>query len=508
MTAMPLPRLVITGASGFIGRHLLESLKERYRIVGMARRSQAQCGAPFHDNIAWVQVDIGDREPLSRAFEAIRADGGADILIHLAAHYDFTGENHPEYWRTNVEGLRNVLEECRGLGLRKFVFASSVAACQFPPPGETLTEQSPADGDHVYAVTKRIGEDMLYEFRDVPSCIVRFAALFSDWCEYPPLYFFLETWLSSAWNARILGGKGQSAIPYLHVRDLGSFFRRLLANVDELSPREVVIASTTSTASHEELFRLATLHEYGSPRKPVHMPTALARIGVVALDLVGRLLGKRPFERPWMMRYVDRDLAVDPSSTYERLGWQPRERLLITRRMPFLLENRKRDPGEWHRANRAAMKEVRIRANLRIHRLLEKHHDEIRDRFAAAILADSERFPTYQGVNPDIMSWRFTIVLRHLLNAVRTGDRGLFTGYCRDLASKRHEQGFGAGELCGALDVLETACVETLLADDEAEGLREPLQRLLTMTIQFGCDQVMETYEELEGELYGEPASP
>ncbi len=174
----------------------------------MARRSQAQCGAPFHDNIAWVQVDIGDREPLARAFEAIRADGGADILIHLAAHYDFTGENHPEYWRTNVEGLRNVLEESRGLNLRRFIFASSVAACQFPPSGELLTEQSPADGDHVYAVTKRIGEDMLYEFRDIPSCIVRFAALFSDWCEYPPLYFFLETWLSKAGTRRSSGARG------------------------------------------------------------------------------------------------------------------------------------------------------------------------------------------------------------------------------------------------------------------------------------------------------------
>jgi nucleoside-diphosphate-sugar epimerase len=501
---MKLPRLVITGASGFIGRHLLESLKERYRIVGMARRSQSRCGAPFHDNITWFQVDIGDREPLAKAFEAIRESGGADILIHLAAHYDFTGEDHPEYWRTNVEGLRNVLEESRRLKLDRFVFASSVAACDFPPPGTFLTEDSPPDGDHIYAVTKRLGEAMLAEFADVPSCIVRFAALYSDWCEYPPLYFFFETWLSRIWNARMLGGRGRSAIPYMHVRDLGSFFRRLLAVADTIEPREVFLATPSETASHRQLFELSTLHEYGRSRRGVYMPSPLCWLGMWGRDLLGRLLGDRPFERPWMASYIDLDLAVDSRRTQRRLGWAPRERLLITRRIPFLLEHRKTDPVEWHHLNRAALKQVRLRPHLRIHRLLEKHHDAIRDRYVAAIGADPERFPTYQTVATEIMAWRFTIILRHLLNSVRTGDRGLFTGYCRDLATKRNEQGFSGDEVCGALDMLEVTCLETLITDPEADGLREPMQRMLAMTIQFGCDQVMETFEELDGQLYGD----
>ena len=82
-----------------------------------------------------------------------------------------------------------------------------------------------------------MGERMLAEYRDhFPRTIVRFAALFSDWCEYPPLFMFLETWLSSAWNARMLGGRGQSAIPYLHVDDLILFFLALLDRLDALPP--------------------------------------------------------------------------------------------------------------------------------------------------------------------------------------------------------------------------------------------------------------------------------
>jgi nucleoside-diphosphate-sugar epimerase len=500
---MALPRLIITGASGFIGRRLLDGLKESFEIVGMARRSQLRCGAPFHDNISWFQMDVGDRESVAKAFQFARESGGADYLIHLAAHYDFTGDDHPEYWRTNVEGLRNVLEECRKFDLKRFVFASSVAACAFPPKGGALREDSPPDGDHIYAVTKRLGEEMLASYDDVPSCIVRFAAMFSDWCEYPPLYYFLETWLSKAWNARILGGRGESAIPYLHIREIPGFFRRLLERLDDVGQREVVICSPSTTVSHIELYELANLNFRSAVRKPLRMPAPLCRIGVWARDLLGRALGNRPFERAWMVEYIDWDLAVDASRSYGKLRWRPRERLAVKRRIPFMVEYIKTDPVEWQRRNQAALKEVRVRDNLRIHRLLEKHHDEIRLRFVEGQLLGAQgddRFPHYQQVPREILEWRFTVVLRHLLNAVRTGEKGLFTAYCRDLAEKRFQDGFEAIEVSQALETLNDTCVEVLREDAEAAGLDEAIRNHLSMTVQFGCDQVLETFEELGGE--------
>jgi len=364
------PRLVVTGASGFVGRHLLDALKHDYDIVGIARRSQARSGAPVHPSIRWHQADIGDREALSPIFEELKREGGATLLIHLAAHYDFTGEDHPEYWRTNVEGLRHVLELSKGLGLRRFLFSSSTAACAFPRTGQALTETSPPDGDHVYARTKAIGERMLAEYREhFPSTVVRFAALFSDWCEYPPLFMFLETWLSSAWNARILGGRGRSAIPYLHVDDLVLFFLALLERVEDMAPGTVLQASPDEAVSHQQLFDEATQVALGRRPRAIHVPRPLCRPGMWALDLAGRLIGRRPFERPWMARYVDLAMTIDASATRARLGWQPRPRLQVLRRLPFLLENRRMDPVEWNRANRAAMKEVHLETNLRIYRL-------------------------------------------------------------------------------------------------------------------------------------------
>ena len=271
---MALPRILMTGASGFIGRHLLDALKDDYQIIGLARRSQVRCGAPFHANISWHQVDIGDPFTLETVFDEIKAGGGADLVIHLAAHYDFTGEDHPEYHRSNVEGLRNVLEHCRELRPELFLFSSSVAACAFPEPGEVLTEASPPDGDHIYAQTKAIGEKMLSEYSDdFPSVVVRFAALFSDWCEYPPLYMFLRTWLSGVWNNRVLGGRGMSAIPYLHVDDAVNMLTRVLDKHTELDDGTILIASPDGAVSHKQLYTGSTDYYFEkSQRLRRHVP--------------------------------------------------------------------------------------------------------------------------------------------------------------------------------------------------------------------------------------------
>jgi nucleoside-diphosphate-sugar epimerase len=504
---MPLPRIIVTGASGFVGRHLLNEIKEDYEILGIGRRSQHECGAPVHPNISWMQIDIGDREPLARVFEEIRRSGGAEILLHLAAHYDFTGEEHPEYWRTNVEGLRNVLDLSKGFNLRRFIFASSVAACRLPKPGTALNEDSVPDGEHIYAVTKRIGEEMMREYSAFfPTCIVRFAALFSDWCEYPPLYVFLETWLSRLWNAHILGGRGESAIPYLHVRDVTSFLCSVIAQADMLDEGEVLIASPETTVSHRELFGRATFIEYGRRVKPIHVPKPLAFPGMWFRNVLGGLLGQRPFERPWMARYIDLKMTVNPSRTRQRLGWAPRARFEILRRLPFLLENRKTRPSEWNRLNLAAMRVVHEHPNLRIYRLLEENEKRIRSAMTEQLLSPHGRLRLvhYERIPDHEHDWHHRLILNSLMNSIRTREKALFMSYCRTLAERRLAQGFALEEVCFALTTLNEVCLKSLALEPGPVPL-EQLDDYITATIQFGIDEVEDVYEQRLG---GHRATP
>jgi nucleoside-diphosphate-sugar epimerase len=486
------------GASGFLGRHLLDELKDEVRIEGIARRSQARSGAPVHRNIGWYQVDIGERADLAAVFRRIRSEGPVHTVVHLAEYYDFTGDELPEYHRTNVDGLKNTLDLSREIGISRFVFASSVSACELPSPGGALDETSPPDAEHIYGRTKRLGERMLEDYRTAfPSVVVRFAALFSDWCEYPPLFLFLETWLSNAWNRGILGGRGFSAIPYLHVRDGVSFLRTVLENPDRTRSGDVLIASPDGATNHRDLFSIATLNWFGRRRTPLLLPRALCGAGIWARDVAGSLLGERPFERPWMAKCIDRPATIDARKTREKLGWSPRPRLEILRRLPFLIENKKTDPLEWNRLNRAAMKEVHVPANLLLYRLMEEHENEIIGEFSKALLGPKgrEKLSSYQRVSADDLDWDQRVVLRNLMNSVRTREKGIVVAYCRELAQRRSSQGFRAHELCGALELLNLTCFRVLRRDPRTKGLRQLMLDHITMNLRFGCDQAQEVFD-------------
>ncbi len=505
----PLPRLVLTGASGFVGQRLLELLAPAWRIEAVDLRSQGESRAPRHENVRWHQLDLADGDATGAFCRGLAGDGGVTAVVHLAAYYDFTGDYHPEYARTNVGGLRNLLAGCAPLGVRRFVFASSLAACRFPPPGGVVDERSPADGEHPYAVSKRRGEAVLAEFADrVPSAIVRFAALFSDWCEYPPLFVFLDTWLSRRWNRRILGGRGDSALPYLHVRDAAFFVRRVLERMDDLERGEVLLASPDGATSHQQLFDAATACHFGQPLGAVHVPKPLAAAGLHLRDWTGRALGQRPFERPWMGRYVDLRLTADARRTRRRLGWQPRARLEVLARIPFLLENRTSDPVEWLRRNRA-MEQRGLHPNLRIYSLLAAHQEAIAADFTAALThAAGRRLPHYQRLSEENHLWHHRLVLHTLATAVRTREKGVFMTYCRDLAEHRCDQGFGLDELRFALATLDRICLQHLSTDPAAAELTlADLQGSISRTIQYGLDAVEEVYETREPSLTAPPAA-
>jgi len=273
-----LPGIIITGASGFIGRHFVEQNANRYRMFCLARRSQREAGIPRHENIRWTQADIGDFSNLQEVVVSINQYGGADYILHLAGYYDFTMHNDPQYEHTNVVGTRNVLKLAQYLNIKRFIFAGSLAACKFTSSTEhVLDENSPPDANFPYARSKRKAEEMIRNYSTLfPCTILRLAAVYSDWCEYPPLFAFLSTWLSKKWNARIIGGKGETSITYIHITDLIKIIQTILDQSENLPQLSTYVASPSGTVTHNELFEAATKYFYGRPRKAIRIPKFIA----------------------------------------------------------------------------------------------------------------------------------------------------------------------------------------------------------------------------------------
>ncbi|HEX6851318.1 MAG TPA: NAD(P)-dependent oxidoreductase [Candidatus Polarisedimenticolaceae bacterium] len=492
--------LILTGASGFVGRHVIESARGDCVLYGLSRRSQSRAGVPEHSNVRWLHADITDWESVRAAFRRIVAHGPVDAVVHLAAYYDFTGEQDPLYWRTNVEGMRHVLEATKESGIRNFVFSSSLAVSRFPDPGKVLDETSPPDGVEIYSVTKAAGERMLGEYDGaIKSSIVRFAALFSDWCEYPPLFALMETWTGRNWNRRLVAGRGRTGLPYLHVREIPPMLRRVFDRFEVLAPRGVVIASGDGATSQDALFEAVALHGRRHGGEPIHIPKALCGPGMWVRDLAGRLGGHRPFERPWMAKYIDRVMAVNAARTRSLLGWAPRERLEILRRMPFLIENLEMDPIEWHRRNHWAMRRLRVGPNLRIYAMLEKREKQIVSRLTDLMYGPraGERFPTYQRLVHDPPQWQHGQALHALMNAIRTRERGIFFAFCEELADRRFAAGFPAAEVCDAVETVGRIAAEEILEEPEAADLREEIEDYVTMPLKFGIDHILDRYDVL-----------
>jgi hypothetical protein len=212
------------------------------------------------------------------------------------------------------------------------------------------------------------------------------------------------------------------------------------------------------------------------------------------------VLGERPFERTWMAEYIDQQMTVNAAWSRVTLGWEPRPRLEILRRMPFLIENLKMDPLEWNRRNHAAMKQVDLRSNLRIHELLEKHEEEIGDEFTRRLIGPDgrQRFPAYQNLGADQLQWNHKILLRNLMNAVRTRERAVFAAYCGDLAEHRFHEGYPGQQVCDAIQMLNQICFWAILRDPQAAGLKSDMIDHITLTLRAGCDRAQAVFEDLE----------
>lgn len=502
-----LPGIIVTGSSGFIGRHFVEHNVHKYRMFCLARRSQRESGIPKHENIRWTQVDIGDFSNLQDVVESINQYGGAEYILHLAGYYDFTMVDHPQYEHTNVTGTRNVLKLAQYLDIKRFIFASSLAACKFnASPEQVLNEQSPPDATYPYARSKRKAEEMIRNYSTLfPCTILRFAAVYSDWCEYPPLFVFLSTWLSQKWNARIIGGKGESSITYIHIADLVKMIESILDQTDTLPQLATYVASPSGTVTHNQLFEAATRYFYGRPKKAIRMPKLIAVPGVIARTVMGNILGEKPFERPWMMRYIDKKLIVDSRQTNESLSWKPSPRNDINRRLLFMIENMKNHYVDWTVKNETAMNRITTRFNIKAYEVMMRHRDFIINKMVTHVNSDenSEHYRHYRSMDKLILKWYLTMLYQLIATSIKVGDRILIRKYIQAIALRRYKTGFKASEVVDFLADFEKIMLSELLIDPEAQETREQLFTAVSIAIQLSIDEVEESFEMFESDSAG-----
>lgn len=491
--------LVITGASGFIGKHVLLAEYRNRPLFCIARRSRQESNIPADPNITWITVDISNQDRVQEVTDYILQHGGAGYVLHLAGYYDFDNQEHPAYEATNVRGTENMLKMARALQVRRFIFSSSLAACSFTPKGSYLTENSLPDADIPYGRSKKMAEAVIREYSgEVPCSVVRLAAVFSDWCEYPPLYSLLRMWSTLGPMSRVLPGKGESALPYIHVKDLIGLFNRIIEKSEKLPGFGVYLAAPPRSVTHLELFQTATHYLYSREIHPIRIPKPLAALGMALRYFLGRLLGRDVFEEPWMAAYIDKQLNVDPSATYQQLGWQPKHRRQVLRRLLFLTENMSNYPNNWKMRNEAMLQRVAVRENILIYDLLHDLRPVILDEIVTEAIhpEKSHIFPNYQQKEKRLLRWYIALNYQLLAVTIRNQDRSMIQNYAQQIASRRFAEGFAVREIQAML-MLIGETVNKYLARQPDFFNYQDLDNFINLTVQYMADEIEDSYDEL-----------
>ena len=155
--------ILVTGATGLVGSHLLVQLLQENEEVKALFRSEKQIEKvknvfAFHhqtalfEKINWVKGDITDIPSLEIAFENI------SHVYHCAALISFDPSDEDELRKINIEGTANVVNCCIDFSVKKLCHVSSIAALGNPKEHETTiteeTEWNPEELHSDYAITK------------------------------------------------------------------------------------------------------------------------------------------------------------------------------------------------------------------------------------------------------------------------------------------------------------------------------------------------------------------
>src|SRR5690606_31032857 len=225
--------VIVTGAAGFVGMHVVERLLDRgEQVVGVddftpyydpALKAARAARLEARKGFRMARIDIAE----AADFAALMRETGADRVVHLAAQAGvrYSLDNPFAYERSNLAGHLSVLEACRARpGLVHLVYASSSSVYgDRPLDGGGFREDDPAVAPvSLYAATKRSGELMSAAYArlyGIPQSGLRFFTVYGPWGR-PDMAYFGFTRAILAGQPIEIYGQGAMARDFTFIDDI------------------------------------------------------------------------------------------------------------------------------------------------------------------------------------------------------------------------------------------------------------------------------------------------
>ena len=275
-------KVLVTGATGFVGSHVVDALLAQGHTVRFIARSTSNMRWLVGKDVTRVDGSLFDVHSLRDAVSDV------DVVIHVAGLT--AAKNEQEFLRGNYEATRNLIDAVRAYnpGLKRFVHVSSLAVVGPSSSIDTpVDEYSALRPLTAYGRTKKLAEDVVRDATDIPFTIVRPPAVYGPRDE--AILTFFQT-VNKGLATYI--GFDQKSVSLVHVRDLAqgitlaAFHENAVGQTyfissDEFYTWPQIAAMTGAVMGKRRLLALRLPHA-----------VVLGIAGVVGF--VGKLAGKPP----------------------------------------------------------------------------------------------------------------------------------------------------------------------------------------------------------------------
>ena len=265
-------KTLVTGGAGFIGSHLVDLLiAENHEVTVLDNFSTGRPNNLAHvaDQVRLIQCDLSIEGSWQDEFQ------GVDWVFHLAALADIVPsiQQPKAYFQSNVDGTFNVLQAAKERGISKFIYAAS-SSCYGIPDQYPTPETAPIRPQYPYALTKRLGEELVMHWAQVyelPVLSLRFFNVYGPRSRTSGTYgavfgVFLAQKLAG--KPFTVVGDGHQTRDFTYVTDVAKAVRAAAQSTETGRIYNVGSGATVSVNRLVELLRGERVHIPKRPGEP------------------------------------------------------------------------------------------------------------------------------------------------------------------------------------------------------------------------------------------------